>query len=180
MHSFTDPDNSKYSCLMFDTRKDTLEDGKLFNYEISLSRINSPMVVLSSCNTGSGTLSHGEGIMSMARGFILAGALSVVITSWDINDEASADIITRFYYHLSKGEKKAEALRHAKLEYLKTKPPVYTNPYYWAGFEVLGDNAPVVQQNRTSLLALSVILVLFAGVLTIYLRWRNILSARSR
>lgn len=180
MHSFTDPDNSKYSCLMFDSRKDTLEDGKLYNYEISLSRINSPMVVLSSCNTGSGTLSRGEGIISLARGFILAGALSVVITSWDINDEASATIIIRFYYHLSKGEKKAEAMRLAKLEYLKNQPSVYTNPYYWAGFEMVGDNSPLVSQNRTSVLSVSVILVLFAGVLMIYLKWRNILSARSR
>lgn len=180
MHSFTDPDNSKYSCLMFDSSKDTLEDGKLYNYEISLSRINSPMVVLSSCNTGSGTLSRGEGIISLARGFILAGALSVVITTWDINDEASATIITRFYYHLSKGEKKAEAMRLAKLEYLKNQPSVYTNPYYWAGFEMVGDNSPLVSQNRASVWSVSVILVLFTGVLMIYLKWRNILSARSR
>lgn len=177
MHSFTDPDNSQYSCLLFDTRKDTLEDGKLFNYEISLSRINSAMVVLSACNTGTGTLSHGEGIISLARGFILAGALSVVITSWDINDEASANIISRFYFHLSKGEKKADAMRLAKLEYLKTHPPVYTNPYFWAGYEVLGNNTPIVPRNRTLVLLISMTVLLPGVVLMIYFRWRNISSA---
>jgi CHAT domain-containing protein/TPR repeat protein len=178
MHSMPDPDNSKYSCLLFNTRNDTLEDGKLYNYEIGLSRIKSPMVVLSACNTGTGTLSHGEGVMSLARGFILAGALSVVKTFWEVNDEASAAIIIRFYYHLSKGRTKDEAMRLAKLEYLKSMPPVYTNPYYWAAYEVLGDKSPVVRNNRTTTLLICVILILLTGFLIIYFRRRRILSAR--
>ncbi len=76
---------------------DTVDDGKLYNYEISLSRLRSPMVVLSACNSGTGTLYHGEGLMSLARGFILAGASSVIRTAWEVNDEVSADIISRFY-----------------------------------------------------------------------------------
>jgi CHAT domain-containing protein len=180
MHSLPDPYNSKYSCLLFDTRKDTLEDGKLYNYEISLNRIRSPMVVLSACNTGTGTLSRGEGIMSLARGFILAGASSVVLTFWDVNDEASVEIITRFYYHLSKGRGKNEAMHLSKLEYLKCHPPIYTNPYYWAGYEVLGDNSPIVLPFRISLLLIGSILFLVAGILIFYFRCRIIFSARSR
>ena len=56
MHSLSDSTNSRYSYLMFDTHNSSPEDGKLYNYEISLSRIKSPMVVLSACNSGTGTL----------------------------------------------------------------------------------------------------------------------------
>jgi len=179
MHSLSDTVNSRYSCLLFDGRNDTTEDGKLYNYEISLSRIYSPMIVLSACNSGTGTLFHGEGLMSLARGFILAGASSVIKTAWEINDEASAAIITRFYHHLSKGEKKDEALRLAKLEYLDNCPPAYTNPYYWAAYEVLGDNAAVTRNNRITVIA-AVILILSGGIwLVVYFRRRIIFSARS-
>lgn len=174
MHSMPDPDNSKYSCLLFNTGKDTVEDGKLFNYEISLSRIKSSMVVLSACNTGTGTLSHGEGIMSLARGFILAGALSVVKTFWDVNDDASAKIITDFYYYLSKGREKDESLRLAKLDYLKASPPAYANPWYWAAYEIMGDKEPIVKSNKSRLFIVSgVFLITGIAVLVGYFRRRR-------
>ena len=75
MHSMTDSLNSRYSYLMFDTQNISSEQGKLFNYEISLTHIKSPMVVLSACNSGGGTLYSGEGLMSLARGFTLAGSV---------------------------------------------------------------------------------------------------------
>ena len=106
MHSMSDSVNSKYSYLMFDTHNLNQEEGKLYNYEISLTRIKSPMVVLSACNSGSGTLYFGEGLMSLARGFTLAGASSVIKTAWDINDESSAAIMTNFYYFPVKGKRK--------------------------------------------------------------------------
>ena len=180
MHSMSDTINSKYSYLVFDSQRDTVEDGNFYNYEIGMSRVISPMVVLSVCNSGSGTLYHGEGLMSLARGFTLAGASSIIKTAWEVNDETSAAIITRFYYHLSRGEKKDEALRQSKLEYLKTQSPVYTNPYYWAAYEVLGDNSPVLRKNRLLFTIISVVCIVLAGGLITYLRRRTIFSARSR
>jgi CHAT domain-containing protein len=179
MLSISDAINSKYSYLLFDTRSDTIEDGKLYNYEISLTRIKSPLVVLSACNSGTGTLYHGEGLMSLARGFILAGASSVIRTAWEVNDEVSAAIITRFYYHLSKGKHKDDALRLAKLEYLKASPPAYTSPYFWAAYEVLGDNAPVAHHYGTPVLIISISVIMFAGILIFYFRRRKIFSDRS-
>jgi CHAT domain-containing protein len=180
MHSSLDSANSKYSYLMFEPDCDD-KDGRLYNYEISLKRIKSPMVVLSACNSGTGTLYHGEGIMSLARSFILAGASSVVRTSWEVNDETSAAIISDFYLYLSKGKAKDEAMRMAKLDYLKTNPPVYTNPYYWAAYEVLGDNSPVLSNNRESALIILMIIITAAGgvALAFYLRRRKTFSARS-
>lgn len=179
MHSVSDSTDSRYSYLLFDTHNDTLEDGRLYNYEISLSRLKSPMVVLSACNSGTGTLYHGEGLMSLARGFILAGASSVIMTAWEVNDEISAEIISRFYQHLSEGKHKDEALRLAKLEYLETSPPVYANPYYWAAYQVIGNNAPIKRSYVASGLIICAILLIAGVVLILYLRRRRIFSERS-
>ena len=138
------------------------------------------MVVLSACNSGTGTLYYGEGLMSLARGFILAGASSVIKTAWEINDETSTAIITRFYYHLSKGKEKNEAMRLAKLEYLKNSPPAFTNPYYWAAYEVLGDNAAVARKITGPVILISLVVILMAGMVIFYLRRRKIFSEASR
>jgi CHAT domain-containing protein/Tfp pilus assembly protein PilF len=179
MHSISDTLNSKYSYLMFDTRSDTIADGKLYNYEISLTRITSPMVVLSACNSGTGTLYHGEGLMSLARGFTLAGASSVIRTAWEVNDETSAKIISRFYYHLSKGRHKDDALRLAKLNYLEASPPAFASPYFWAAYEVLGDNTPVAIKFSTLALIICGGGVLSGFILFLYFRRRRILTDRS-
>jgi len=178
MHSVADTLNSKYSWLAFDIGADTIEDGRLYNYEISLMRIKSPMVVLSACNSGTGTLYHGEGLMSIARSFILAGASSVVRTSWEINDETSAEIITGFYNNLSRGMPKNEALRRAKLDYLANSSPSLSDPWYWAAYEVLGGNAPVAGNKRWMIILIVTVLavvIIFAN----YFRQRRIFSDRS-
>jgi CHAT domain-containing protein len=179
MHSMSDSINSKYSYLMFDTHNLNPDEGKLYNYEISLTRIKSPMVVLSACNSGSGTLYFGEGLMSLARGFTLAGASSVIKTAWDINDESSAGIMKNFYFYLSKGNEKDVAMRLAKLDYLKNSSPESKNPYYWAAYEVLGDNSPVANRVRNMNLIVAVIAFLTLGGLLFYLRRRKIFSERS-
>lgn len=181
MHSMSDSTNSRYSYLLFDSRNNTVADNRLYNYEISMSRINSPMVVLSACNSGTGTLYYGEGLMSLARGFILAGASSVVKTAWAVNDEASSEIISRFYKHLSYGKAKNEAMRSAKLDYLSDALPAYANPLYWAAYEVMGDNTPVSRRNITLFVVITVLIVIIAcSILLLYRRRRRIFSERSR
>jgi CHAT domain-containing protein/Flp pilus assembly protein TadD len=179
MHTVSDSMNSRYSYMLFDTCNDTLEDGRLYNYEISLSRLKSPMVVLSACNSGTGTLYHGEGLMSLARGFILAGASSVIMTSWAVNDEISADIISGFYNSLASGKRKDVALRRAKLKYLKESSPAYSGPYYWAAYEVLGSTAPVKSNYLASGLIICILLFTAGVILILYLRRRRIFSERA-
>jgi CHAT domain-containing protein/Tfp pilus assembly protein PilF len=180
MHSMSDSTNSRYSYLVFDTHDHSPQDDKLYNYEISLTRIKSPMVVLSACNSGTGTLYFGEGLMSLARSFTLAGASSVIKTAWEINDESSARIMTLFYRYLSNGKEKNEAMRLAKLEYLKNSPPSFKDPYYWAAYEVLGDNSPVARNWKRSLIDISLIVIITAGFVVFYFRRRRIFSDRSR
>jgi len=179
MHSVTDTMTSKYSWLAFDAKDDNIEDGRLYNYEISLLRITSPMVVLSACNSGSGTLYHGEGLMSMARSFILAGASSVVRTSWEVNDEKSAEIIINFYAYLSRGMSKNAALRKAKLDFMTNSTPTYSDPYYWAAYEVMGNNEPVSHRKCVIIIALSGFIIIAALLPGVYLRRRRISSDHS-
>lgn len=178
MHSMPDSVNSKFSYLMFDSHSSSEKDSKLYNYEISLTRTQSPMIVLSACNSGSGTLYSGEGQMSLARGFFLAGASSVIKTSWEINDETSAAIMKYFYHYLAKGKEKNVAMRLAKLDYLKNSPPAFKNPYYWAAYEVLGDNRPVRWNSSVYLITVCTIMIMSAAVF-FYFRRRKIVSDRA-
>lgn len=177
MHSVSDSVNSLYSYLLFNQDKGD-ENARLYNYEISLSRLVSPMIVLSSCNSGAGTLYSGEGLMSLARSFILAGASSVVRTAWEVNDDAGSEIITKFYRHLAGGKNKDEALKLAKTEFMKSSPPAFSDPYYWAAYEVLGDNGPVRRNNITFVTIVTISILAFI-ITYFYLRRRKILSDRS-
>jgi CHAT domain-containing protein/tetratricopeptide (TPR) repeat protein len=179
MHALEDSTNSRFSYLMFDSHNYAGVEARLYNYEISVSRISSPMVVLSACNSGTGTLYYGEGMMSLARGFTLAGASSVIKTAWEINDEASSSIMTRFYHFLAKGMEKNEAMRLAKLEYLNVSLPSAMHPYYWAAYEVLGDNAPVAHNLKGLWIILFVVVIIGAGEILFYFNRRRIFSDRT-
>ncbi|MGB8492485.1 MAG: CHAT domain-containing protein, partial [Bacteroidales bacterium] len=174
MHTRSDTADSRYSSLLFSASGDHLNDGKLYNYEISLARVSSPMVVLSACNSGKGSLYHGEGLISIARGFLLAGAGSVIKTSWEVNDEVSASLITDLYRFLSKGEYKDDALRQAKLRFMKKFPPSFSHPYFWAAYEVLGSNAAVNNHRPAFILVIIVIVFACSSRVVFYLRRRKI------
>ena len=104
--------------------------------------------------------------MSLARGFFYSGANSVVSSLWPITDKGGRDIMQEFYRNLSKGDTKSAALRKAKLDYLQnTEVPELKHPYYWAGFVVLGDNAPLSGGNTMYWILIGALL--FLGLLFI-------------
>lgn len=119
-------------------------DSKMYLKEIYATKTRADMVVLSACNTSTGELKRGEGVMSLARGFFYSGAKSVVSTLWPVADESGKEILINFYKNLDKGFTKSKALQKTKLNYLNTtEEEELKHPYYWAGFVVLGDNSPV-------------------------------------
>ncbi|MBI5540512.1 MAG: CHAT domain-containing protein [Bacteroidia bacterium] len=142
MHGQADADDSGNSRLIFENGGKG-NDGFLYAWEIYNMNLNPDMVVLSACNTGTGKLRKGEGVMSLARSFSYAGCPSVVMTLWSISDLSSTDLMKYFYSNLSLGDNKAEALQKAKTEYITQTSPMKSHPYYWAGYVVIGDKSPV-------------------------------------
>ena len=83
-------------------------------------------------------------MLSLARGFSYAGAKSLVNTLWKINDQTTADLMYDFYKNLNKSLPKDQALREAKLTYLKNADDdLLMHPYYWSGFMISGDTTPL-------------------------------------
>jgi CHAT domain-containing protein len=114
------------------------EDGLWQSREIRQARLNADLVVLSACETGTGRLEGQEGIMNLARAFLIAGAKSVVASLWQVDDRSTATLMGFFYEHLAAGLEIREALRQAQLDFIKEFGN-RAQPYYWAGFEVIGD-----------------------------------------
>lgn len=143
MHAELDSNQAGSSSLIFSPDVKKPGNYQLYNYEIGQMNINSPMVVLSACNTGNGKLYSGEGLMSLARNFVLAGVPSVVETLWPVEDVAGSKIMGDFYKYLSQGKPKNTALRLAKLDYMTNTSPSFVHPRYWAAYTLMGDVSAV-------------------------------------
>jgi CHAT domain-containing protein/Tfp pilus assembly protein PilF len=127
---------NKQPVIFFSNVSDPYNDGFLEASEIVQLKLNSDLVVLSSCNSGLGRIDESEGILGMSKAFFEAGAKSIVVSLWEVNDKYTSRLMTLFYKKLSDGFDKSEALRQAKIEFIKVYSP---NPYYWGAFVLSGD-----------------------------------------
>lgn len=171
VHGTVDEENPDYSKLHFNS-KDTLEDGLLHVYELYNMEMNADLAVLSACNTGSGKYQTREGIMSLGHAFSYAGVNSLLLTRWELSDEAAPEIMRVFYRELKKGKSKSQALRIAKLAYLENASMFRANPFYWGSFFVMGDDNPIEFEDADrSYLLIGGVLLLVIAILAI--RKRN-------
>ena len=143
MHTLMNNEKPTLSKLVFYQDKDSIEDGMLNTYELFGMNLNAGLAVLSACNTGTGRLMKGEGVMNLARGFIYAGVPGIVMTLWSVEDQSSAEIVENFYGYLKDGMSKDEALRQAKLDLIGQGDPLRSHPYYWAAYVTIGDYSPM-------------------------------------
>ena len=141
-HGLIDDKKPARSSIILALDQDPREDGFLQMREIFNLRMNADLVTLSACQTGLGQFIRGEGIEGLSRAFFYAGASSVLMSLWAVNDEATYQLMERFYRHLMGAETPATALRRAKLEMIGSK--VLSHPYYWAGFIVNGKSDAVI------------------------------------
>ncbi|MEM9390294.1 MAG: CHAT domain-containing tetratricopeptide repeat protein [Bacteroidota bacterium] len=138
-HSIVDNSNPMNSYIMFATDDDGTEDGLLHTYELLGMQLNADLVTLSACNTGVGKYFEGEGMVSLATGFNIAGVDNVVMSLWPVPDYTTAEIMESFYYHMNEGMEISGALRQAKLDFLQNNDSNLHHPYYWAGFVINSD-----------------------------------------
>ncbi len=115
---------------------------KLYARDLYTLSLKADLVTLSACETGTGKLRRGEGIISLARAFAYAGAESILTTLWKVNDAQTRELMVAFYRQLKVGSSKDLALWAAKSAYLKKrkgKDDSGAHPFYWAGFIAIGD-----------------------------------------
>ena len=101
------------------------------------------LVVLSACQTGVGQATRGEGVFSLARSLAGAGVPATVTTLWRVEDGATYQLTELFFEKLKAGMPKDEALREAKLDFLKTATGTDQLPAHWAGMVLVGDATPL-------------------------------------
>ena len=140
-HSFLDsmhPELSSIALSMFD-RQGTPQNGFLRAHEIFNLRLGAELVVLSGCRTGLGKEVKGEGLYGMTRGFMYAGSKRVLVSLWDVQDQATARLMSDFYRGLlgPKRPHTAAALRAAQIAIWREGR--WQAPYYWAGFVLQGE-----------------------------------------
>jgi len=149
------------SHLVF-TKTDSLN--KLYAADLYNTKLQTDLAVLGACNTGTGKVQKGEGIMSLSRAFTYAGCPSLVMSLWSIPDVSSAKVLDGFFTNLKNGLSKDVALQQAKLNFLETSEK--SHPLYWAGLVAVGNLEPLnlnmtMQHNRLSI----IFVCLFVGVL---------------
>ncbi|MFQ6093369.1 MAG: CHAT domain-containing protein [bacterium] len=139
-HSVLEDTDPLYSKIVFALDDDPEEDGFLEAYEIFDLRLNAHLVVLSSCETGLGRLSAGEGLIGLVRAFMYAGAPSILASLWSVGNPTTK-MMEFFYQNLKDGMNKAEALRLAKIRMIHNQDEEmsYAHPFLWAPFVLLGD-----------------------------------------
>ena len=140
-HSFLDsmhPELSGIALSMLD-RQGKPQDGFLRSHEVFNLRLGAELVVLSGCRTGLGKEVKGEGLYGMTRGFMYAGSKRVLVSLWDVQDQATARLMSDFYRGLlgPKRPPAAAALRAAQIAIWREGR--WQAPYYWAGFVLQGE-----------------------------------------
>lgn len=113
---------------------DSQNDGNLTVEELYDLQIASDLVTLSACQTGLGDIQSGDDVIGLTRGFLFAGAASIVASLWVVDDEATAILMTNLYGMLQRTSKR-DALRSAQL---KVKQNYNPHPFYWAAFQITG------------------------------------------
>lgn len=143
-HGYIYPDNPGLSGLIFSNPENSHQDDTLFMFELYNQSWQADLAILEACETGGGQLQRGEGVMSLARGFTLAGCRAVIMSYWMLDDKNSSKILSSFYEELPKGKAQAQALRQAKRNLISNArggKAWQSHPYFWAAFTHIGKNS---------------------------------------
>ena len=109
--------------------------------DVQEANLRASLVVLSCCHSGRGRISKDEGVVGIARAFLAAGARSVLVSLWAIDDEATMVFMNSFYQHL-KEAKIASAAVQESMKFLRESKD-YSKMKYWAPFQLIGDDVKI-------------------------------------
>ncbi len=134
VHGIYDSLNNYNTYLKFNSVADSMEDGKLYNYDLFPLKLNSKLAVLSACETGLGKDNPGEGLLSMGWGFAYAGCKSLILSLWKTEDQSTSTLMMQFYKQLSTSNNINLSLAESKRIYLSKADEYTAHPKYWAAF----------------------------------------------
>ncbi len=120
-------DNPMFSSLR-------LSDGWITVRDVCSMKLNTELVTLSACETGLNLLSEGEELLGLSRGFLSAGASTLLLSLWNVNDEATQNLMKYFYTEVKKGKSFSESLRTSQISFISQN----SHPYYWSPFVIIG------------------------------------------
>lgn len=169
-HSLIDDANPARSSVLLTLDRDPAEDGLLQMREVFNLSLRADLVTLSGCRTGLGQFIRGEGIDNLSRAFFYAGASSVLMSLWAVDDEASAYLMARIYAYLRSSRSVEEALQQAQLEIIRSRGTHH--PYYWGGFVATGMGDEVLYPDLR-LLNLLMLIAALTGIAAILLMFKK-------
>ncbi len=137
-HGVIDPRHPELSALVLSTVDPAgrRRDGLLRAHEIGALDLDAELVTLSACRTALGAEAPGEGLIGLTRSFFEAGARSLLVSLWSVDDRSTAVLMDRFYAELFAGRPPARALARAQAS--MAADPAWRAPYHWAGFVLQG------------------------------------------
>lgn len=137
-HTVNNLENPVLSGLIFagDFGSDEEEDGVLFSKEIYNLKLKTPLLVLSSCESGAGKLVKGEGVLALNRGFFFSGAQNIIFSLWTVEDRSTSMLMVELYKNILNGKSFHDSLREAKLSLIAD--PYTAFPKYWSSFILFG------------------------------------------
>ncbi|XP_044166249.1 tetratricopeptide repeat protein 28-like [Acropora millepora] len=109
--------------------------------DVRAANLRARLVVLSCCHSGRGRISKGEGVIGIARAFLAAGARSVLVTLWAIDDEATMVFMRSFYQHLKEGKAASAAIHQSMKSFRESEK--FSEMRYWAPFQLIGDDVKI-------------------------------------
>lgn len=149
---------------------DTLDsDQALYAYELFDTPLNSEFIMLNSCSSGSGNYMQGTGVMGISRALRYAGAKSLALNLWSVNDKVASEFATDFYSFLNEGATKSEAVRKAKLNQLRSSN---ANPHFWGAYMLIGNPSPITKNSSNNRFLLFSLLA-FTAIFTGYSAYQN-------
>jgi len=121
-----------------------LADGRFNAIDaFSLDLKDCELVTLSGCETGLALIGGGDEQLGLGRAFLAAGAKTLVMSLWPVEDNATNELMQLFYQNLLRGESKVQALKNAQCSLLHRSGSSYAHPYYWAAFRLVGNVDPL-------------------------------------
>ncbi len=170
-HASIDEDDNAFSYIALSSGNDENEN-VIYAAELAQLNLKTNLLALSACETGTGSEQIGEGISSIARSFYGAGAKSLFVSLWNVNDLSTANLMANFYHKISSGNHKDDSWQMAISQYFEEADSYHCHPFFWGAFMAIGNMDPI-QISKEGLPTSTWLLILIPILILVYLGYKS-------